>query len=66
MRRKGRVVARRALEEALYGHDEEVSPNALEAAVSRLRRALDQAGAPLPIHVVRGVGWVLADDESAP
>lgn len=62
LRGKGRVVTRRALEDALYGVDETVSPNALEAAVSRLRRALDAAGAPLPIHVVRGVGWVLADD----
>ena len=60
LRRKGGVVPRRALEDALYGVDDEVGPNALEAAVSRLRRALDAAQAPLEIHTVRGVGWLLA------
>lgn len=37
MRAAGRVSPRRALEEAVYGFDEEVGPNALEASVSRLR-----------------------------
>ena len=35
-----------ALEEAVYGFDDEVGPNALEASVSRLRRALAAAGCP--------------------
>jgi DNA-binding response OmpR family regulator len=64
LRRKGRVAPRRAIEEALYGIDDEVGPNALEAAVSRLRRALEAAGAPVEIRTVRGVGWMLA--ETAP
>jgi two-component system OmpR family response regulator len=62
MRAAGRVVSRRVLEEAVYGFDDEVSPNALEAAVSRLRRALETAGCPLPIVTVRGVGWMLAKE----
>ncbi|MCU0889031.1 MAG: response regulator transcription factor [Rubritepida sp.] len=61
LRRRGRVVPRRALEEALYGVDDEVGPNALEAAVSRLRRALETTGAPVEIRTVRGVGWMLAE-----
>lgn len=61
LRRKGRVVPRRALEDALYGVDDEVGPNALEAAVSRLRRALEGAGVPVEIRTVRGVGWMLAE-----
>ena len=36
-----------------------VSPNALEASVSRLRRALADAGCELAIITVRGVGWML-------
>jgi two-component system OmpR family response regulator len=60
MRRKGRVAPRRVIEDALYGIDEEVSPNAVDAAVSRLRRALDAAEAPVVMHTVRGVGWMLA------
>lgn len=59
MRASGRVASRRALEEAVYGFDDEVGPNALEASVSRLRRALDAAGCPIPIVTVRGLGWML-------
>jgi two-component system OmpR family response regulator len=59
MRAAGRVVSRALLEEAIYGFDDEVGPNALDAAVSRLRRALEAAGCPLPIVTVRGIGWML-------
>jgi len=62
MRAAGRVAPRRALEEAVYGFDDEVGPNALEASVSRLRRALAAAGCPVPIVTVRGVGWMLPRD----
>lgn len=62
MRAAGRVVARGALEEAIYGFDDEVGPNALEAGMSRLRRALAAAGCPLPIVTVRGLGWMLANE----
>jgi two-component system OmpR family response regulator len=65
MRAAGRVVARSALEEAIYGFDDDVGPNALEAGMSRLRRALAAAGSPLPIVTVRGLGWMLAR-ESGP
>lgn len=59
MRASGRVAARRVLEEAVYGFDDEVGPNAIEASVSRLRRALEAAGCPVPIITVRGIGWML-------
>jgi two-component system OmpR family response regulator len=59
MRNAGRVVSRQVLEEAIYTIDDEVTPNALEAAVSRLRRALEAANCPIPIVNVRGVGWML-------
>jgi two-component system OmpR family response regulator len=62
MRSAGRVASRQVLEEAIYTLDDEVTPNALEAAVSRLRRALDTAGCPLPIVNIRGVGWMLPRD----
>lgn len=59
MRSAGRVASRQVLEEAIYTLDDEVTPNALEAAISRLRRALDSAGCHIPIVNVRGVGWML-------
>lgn len=55
----GRVVSRPVLEQAIYTVDDEVTPNALEAVVSRLRRALEIGGFPIPIVTIRGVGWML-------
>ena len=59
LRRGGRVVQRRALEEGLYGFDDIVGPNSLEAHMSRLRRKLEAAGASVQIHTLRGVGYML-------
>jgi len=65
MRASGRVATRGALEEAVYGFDDEVGPNAIEASVSRLRRALAAAGCPTPVVTVRGLGWMLPRGDSA-
>jgi len=63
MRGAGRVVPRALLEEAIYALGDEVTPNALEAAVSRLRRALAAVSdTPPAIVTVRGVGWMLPAD----
>ncbi|PWR18886.1 response regulator transcription factor [Zavarzinia compransoris] len=59
LRRAGRAVQRDTALEALYGMDEAVEPNALEAAVSRLRRSLAEAGAGVEIVTLRGVGYLL-------
>jgi DNA-binding response OmpR family regulator len=56
---RGRIVVRDVLEEQLYGYDQPVTGNALEAAVSRLRKALDDAGADVRIETRRGIGYVL-------
>lgn len=55
--RAGRVVSRAALEQAVYGYDEEIASNTLDSHVSRLRRKLEPAG--LEIHALRGVGYLL-------
>lgn len=61
----GRIVVRDALEERLYGYDQMVTANALEAAVSRLRKGLDDAGAGVRIETRRGIGYLLiAEAES--
>lgn len=59
VRRAGRVVQRGHLESELYGLDGEVSPNALEALVSRLRRRLEEQDAGVELRTVRGVGYML-------
>ena len=59
MRRAGAVLTKQALEEAVYDFNEPVTPNAVEVAISRLRRKLDDAGAKDLLHNVRGVGYML-------
>lgn len=59
LRRSGHVVAKPVLESALYSMDAEVTPNALEACVSRLRRRLASAGSDVEIRTVHGVGYAL-------
>jgi two-component system OmpR family response regulator len=59
VRRAGRVVQRAHLESELYGLDVEVSANALEALVSRLRRRLEEEQAGVELRTVRGVGYML-------
>lgn len=54
-----RTVVRDRIEETLYNFDEAVTPNALEAAVSRLRRRLEPKG--ITIKVARGIGWRLLE-----
>lgn len=61
MRSAGRVVSRRILEERMYGIDDLVESNALEAIVSRIRRLLADQGCSAALHTVRGVGYMLSD-----
>lgn len=59
LRRSGHVVAKPALENSLYAMDAEVTPNALEAVVSRLRKRLASAEADVTLRTVHGVGYAL-------
>lgn len=57
MTRSGRVVTRESLIGQVYGFDDEIQSNALDAMVSRLRRRLESAG--VAVHTIRGVGYML-------
>ncbi|MDC9823350.1 response regulator transcription factor [Devosia sp. ZB163] len=59
MRRPGQTVRRTTLEQSVYGVDDEIQSNSLDANISRLRRKLSDAGASVEIHPVRGVGYLL-------
>jgi two-component system, OmpR family, response regulator QseB len=58
VRAAGRAVVKDTLEERLYGLDD-VSMNALEAVISRLRRRLAVAGSAVAIESLRGIGYRL-------
>lgn len=55
----GRLLPRERLEQAVYSFDREVSGNALEATVSRLRRRLEAEGATVTVTAMRGLGYIL-------
>lgn len=57
--RAGRVVQRSYLDSEIYGHEAEVSANALDTQISRLRKRLDEAGAEVDLRTIRGVGYLL-------
>lgn len=59
LRSAGKVVPRERVEAALYGASDAVTPNALEAVASRLRRRLTDAAGQELLHTVRGVGYYL-------
>lgn len=65
LRRAGRVVPKRTLEEGLYSFDANISSNSVEALMSRLRKRLTQNDTGVAIHTLRGVGYMLAEAESA-
>jgi two-component system response regulator QseB len=59
MRREGNVIQRATIEDALYSFNDPVTPNAIEAVISRLRRKLEEHGQTGRLHTVRGVGYML-------
>jgi DNA-binding response OmpR family regulator len=61
MRHVGQVVPRPVIDASLYALSKEVSPNAVEAAVSRLRKRLTAAGATVQIHTAHGIGYLLSE-----
>jgi DNA-binding response OmpR family regulator len=63
MRRSGRVVSKKLLEDHLYGLSTDVGSNAVEVYVHRLRKQLAEVGADVQIHTIRGVGYLISDNK---
>jgi two-component system OmpR family response regulator len=53
MRRAGRILSRKTLEELLYGFEADVASNTVEVHIASLRRKLGHD----PIETVRGMGY---------
>jgi DNA-binding response OmpR family regulator len=65
MRASPAVVARRDVEQALWGDDPPESDAALRGHVHALRAAIDLPAAPKLVHTVHGIGYrVAVDDET--
>jgi DNA-binding response OmpR family regulator len=61
MSSRGGVLRREKLEHAIYDFDSEVTENATEATISRLRRRLESLGATIEIVAMRGIGYVMTE-----
>jgi DNA-binding response OmpR family regulator len=61
LRNAGRVVAKEQIEVALSEFGGEISTNAVELAVSRLRRRLAPSQSGVAIETIRGVGYLLRE-----
>jgi DNA-binding response OmpR family regulator len=59
MRRSGRVVSKKLVEDHIFGLEGDVASNAIEVYIHRLRKALEDRGAKVSIHTVRGVGYLI-------
>jgi DNA-binding response OmpR family regulator len=65
LRRAGRVVTKKLLEDQLYGLAADIGSNAVEVYVHRLRKQLSEAGATVEIHTIRGVGYLIRAETAA-
>jgi DNA-binding response OmpR family regulator len=63
MRRHGRVVTKKLVEDQLFGLSGEVASNAVEVYVHRLRKQLAEHGAKVQIHTMRGLGYLITEDK---
>ena len=62
IRRAGNVVPKSVIEDRLYGFDDELSSNAVEVNMSRLRKNLEKHKTGITIHTIRGVGYLAMED----
>ncbi len=61
MRRSGRVVPRKLVEDHLFGIANDIGSNAIEVYIHRIRKQLAETGADAQIHTVRGVGYMIVE-----
>ncbi len=61
MRRAGKAMERNALIEAVWGFDQDIESNTLDAFVSLLRNKVDRGYETRLIHTVRGIGYCVSE-----
>jgi DNA-binding response OmpR family regulator len=63
MRSKGRVVSKKRVEDHIFGLSGDVASNAVEVYVHRLRKQLSEKNAKVQIHTIRGVGYLIREEQ---
>lgn len=62
LRHPGQVYTRTAILESVWGYDFDAGSNVLEVYMNFLRKKVDQGAARKLLHTVRGVGYVLREE----
>jgi len=65
MRNSGRVLTRSRVIEAVWGDDRDIENNTLDVFMRQLRAKIDVPGSQKLIHTIRGVGYVLREEDGA-
>jgi DNA-binding response OmpR family regulator len=65
MRNAGRVITRARTMEAAWGHDRDVENNTLDVFMRHVRNKVDLQGCHKLIHTIRGIGYVLREEDRA-
>ena len=65
-RRRGQIVSKTILMESVWGINFDTDTNIVEVTVKRLRAKLDQVGQSRLLHTLRGMGYVLEDQNGQP
>lgn len=63
LRNPRKVLGRATMFHQVWGYDIELSSNSLEVFIGALRRKTEAGGEPRLIHTIRGVGYVLREQE---
>jgi two-component system OmpR family response regulator len=62
MRRAGHAVSRSAIIEGVWGFEDDVEANTVDAFIRHLREKIEPDREPKLIHTVRGYGYILRED----
>ncbi len=65
MRHAGRVLGRSTIMESVWGFESEIESNTLDAFLRLLRKKIDSGHTIKLIHTIRGVGYVLREEQSS-
>jgi len=63
MRNAGRVITRSRLIQSVWGYERDVESNTLDVYIRMLRTKIDSTGSPKLIHTIRGIGYVMREEE---
>lgn len=63
LRNKGNVVSREQIEDRIWNYEYSGNSNNVDVYMSKLRKKIDDGYDTKLIHTIRGVGWVLREEE---